>query len=134
METSQGSRKAFLLVLLVFALGIGLGSVGTYVVTTRVLAARPQQATRNPANHMEMFTRDLNLNPDQQKQIQAILTETRARYAEIHSQADPEYEQARQAGRDRIRQVLTPEQKPKFEDLLRRFDEERRRRQGEAHD
>lgn len=135
METSQGSRKAALLVLLVFALGIGLGSVGTYVVvTTRVLAARPHQAVRNPANHMEMFTRDLNLNPDQQKQIQAILAETRARYAEIHNQADPEYEQARQAGREKIRQLLTPEQKPKFEDLLRRFDEERRRRQSEAHD
>ena len=132
--TSQSSRKAFLLVLLVFALGIGLGSVGTYVVTTRVLAARPQQAARNPANHMAMFTRDLNLNPDQQKQIQAILTETRARYAEIHSQADPEYERARQAGREKIRQVLTPEQKPKFEDLLRRIDEARRARQNEAHD
>jgi Spy/CpxP family protein refolding chaperone len=131
METSQGSRKAILLVLLVFALGIGLGSVGTYVVvTTRVLAARPQQAVRNPANHMAMFTRDLNLNPDQQKQIQAILTETRARYAEIHNQADPEYEQARQAGREKIRQVLTPDQRPKFEDLLRRIDEERRSRQA----
>jgi Spy/CpxP family protein refolding chaperone len=132
--TSQGSRKAFLLVLLVFALGIGLGSVGTYVVTTRVLAARPQQDARNPANHMAMFTRDLNLNPEQQKQIQAILTETRARYAEIHGQADPEYEQARQAGREKIRQVLTPEQRPKFEDLIRRIDEERRARQNEAHD
>jgi Spy/CpxP family protein refolding chaperone len=134
METNKGSRKAFLLVLLVFALGIGLGSLGTYVVTTRVLAARPQQAVHIPGNHMAMFTRDLNLNPDQQKQIQAILTETRARYAEIHSQADPEYEQARQAGRDRIRQVLTPEQRPKFEDLLRRMDEERRSRRSEAHD
>jgi Spy/CpxP family protein refolding chaperone len=134
MQTSEGSRKAFLLVLLVFALGIGLGSVGTYVLTTRVLAARPQQAVRNPANHMEMFTRDLNLNPDQQKQIQAILTETRARYAEIHSQADPEYEKARQQGREKIRQLLTAEQRPKFEDLLRRFDEERHRRQSEAHD
>jgi Spy/CpxP family protein refolding chaperone len=134
METNKGSRKAFLLVLLVLALGMGLGSVGTYVVTTRVLAARPQQATHLPANHMAMFTRDLNLNPDQQKQIQAILTETRARYAEIHSQADPEYEQARQAGRERIRQVLTPEQRPKFEDLLRRMDEERRSRQSEGHD
>jgi Spy/CpxP family protein refolding chaperone len=134
METNQGSRRAFLLVLLVFALGIGLGSVGTYVVTTRVLAARPQQATHLPANHMAMFTRDLNLDPDQQKQIQAILTETRARYAEIHNQADPEYERARQAGRDKIRQVLTPEQRPKFEDLLRRMDEERRNRQSEAHD
>jgi Spy/CpxP family protein refolding chaperone len=134
MEISQGSRKAFLLVLLVFALGIGLGSVGTYVVSTRVHAARPQDAVRNPANHMAMFTRDLNLNPDQQKQIQAILTQTRARYAEIHNQADPEYEKARHEGRQRIRQVLTDEQRPKFEDLLRRIDEERLRRQNEAHD
>ena len=134
METSRGSRKAILLVVVVFALGIGLGSAGTYLVTARVLAARPQQASHVPANHMAMFTRDLNLNPDQQKQIQAILTETRARYAEIHSQADPEYERARQAGREKIRQVLTAEQKPKFEDLLRRMDEERLRRQNEAHD
>jgi Spy/CpxP family protein refolding chaperone len=131
-KTSQGSRKAFLLVLLVFALGIGLGAVGTYVVTTRVLAARPQQAT--VPNRVAMFTRDLNLNPEQQKQIEAILTETRARYAEIHSQADPEYEKARHEGREKIRQILTPEQRPKFEDLLRRFDEERRNRQSEAHD
>jgi Spy/CpxP family protein refolding chaperone len=134
METNRGSRKAILLVALVFSLGIGLGSAGTYLVTARVLAARPQQAGHVPANHMAMFTRDLNLNPDQQKQIQAILTETRARYAEIHSQADPEYERARQAGRERIRQVLTAEQKPKFEDLLRRMDEERLRRLNEAHD
>jgi Spy/CpxP family protein refolding chaperone len=132
METSQGSRKAFLLVLLVFALGIGLGAVGTYVVTSRVLAARPRLAT--VPNRMAMFTRDLNLNPDQQKQIQAILTETRARYAEIHSHADPEYDKARHEGREKIRQILTPEQRPKFEDLLRRFDEERRSRQSEAHD
>jgi Spy/CpxP family protein refolding chaperone len=134
METNRGSRKAILLVALVFALGIGLGSAGTYLVTARVLAAHPQQAGHLPANHMAMFTRDLNLNPDQQKQIQAILTETRARYAEIHSQADPEYERARQAGREKIRQVLTAEQKPKFEELLRSMDEERLRRQNEAHD
>ena len=134
MEISQGSRKAFLLVLLVSALGIGLGSVGTYMVSTRVHAARPQQAAYNPANHMARFTSDLNLNPDQQKQIQAILTETRARYAEIHSHADPEYDKARHEGREKIRQILTPEQKPKFEDMLRRFDEERRSRQSEAHD
>jgi Spy/CpxP family protein refolding chaperone len=132
MDASQGSRKAFLLVLLVFALGIALGAVGTYVVTTRVLAARPQVNT--VPNRVALFTRDLNLNADQQKQIQEILTETRARYAEIHSQADPEYEKARHEGRQKIRQILTPEQRPKFEDMLRRFDEERRSRQNEAHD
>ena len=132
MDVSQGSRKAFLLVLLVFALGIALGAVGTYVVTTRVLAARPQ--VNSVPNRVAMFTRDLNLNPEQQKQILQILTETRARYAEIHSQADPEYEKVRHEGREKIRQILTPDQKPKFEDMLRRFDEERRNRQSEAHD
>src|ERR1700722_6122315 len=103
MDVSQGSRKAFLLVVLVFALGIALGAVGTYVVTTRVLAARPQ--LNSVPNRVAMFTRDLDLNPEQQKQIQEILTETRARYAEIHSQADPEYEKVRHEGREKIRQI-----------------------------
>ena len=132
MDTSQGSRKAFLLVFLVFVLGIALGSVGIYVVTTRVHAARPQ-AVRSPANAMALFTRDLNLNAEQQKQIETILNDTRARYAEIHKQADPEYENARHESRERIRQVLTPEQKPKFEDLLQRMDEEHRKRESEEH-
>jgi Spy/CpxP family protein refolding chaperone len=129
METNQGNRKAVLLVFVLFVLGIALGSVGTYVVTTRVQAARPQATlARNPGHTMAMFTRDLNLNPDQQNQIQAILNDTRARYAELHQKLDPEYEQVRQEGRERIRQVLTTEQRPKFEDLLRQIDEDRRKR------
>lgn len=135
METNQGSRKAVLLVVVLFALGIALGSVGTYLVTTRVLAARPQTApAHNPGHTMAMFTRDLNLSPDQQSQIQSILNDTRAHYAALHEKLDPEYEQVRQQGRDHIRQLLTPEQRPKFEDLLRQMDEERRQRASEGHD
>ena len=82
METNQGSRKAFLLVFVLFVLGVGLGSVGTYLVTMRVQAARPQATlAHNPAHTMAMYTRDLNLNADQQSQIQAILNDMRARYA-----------------------------------------------------
>jgi Spy/CpxP family protein refolding chaperone len=132
MDASQGSRKAFLLVFLVFVLGIALGSVGTYVVTTRVHAAFTQ-AVHNPPNPMPIFTRDLNLSPEQQKKVETILDDTRARYAEIHKRADPEYENARHEARERIRQVLTPEQKPKFEDLLQRMDAERRKRESEQH-
>ncbi len=136
METNQGSRKAVLFVFVLFVLGIALGSVGTYMVTTRVLAARPQIIPpRNPnPSHMAMFTRDLNLTPDQQSQIQAILNDTRAHYAALHEKLDPEYEQVRQQGRDHIRQLLTPEQRPKFEDLLRQMDEDRRQRAAEGHD
>jgi Spy/CpxP family protein refolding chaperone len=136
METNQGNRKAVLLVFVLFVLGIALGSLGTYVVTTRVQAARPQATLgRNPGRTMAMFTRDLNLNPDQQNQIQSILNDTRARYTQLHQKLDPEYEQVRQEGRERIRQALTPEQRPKFEDLLRQIDEDRRKRANpEGHD
>jgi Spy/CpxP family protein refolding chaperone len=132
MDDNRGSRKAVLLVGLVFVLGIALGSLGTYAVTTRVLAARPQTGPRSAAVAVAQYTRDLNLNPDQQKQIQAILSDTRSRYAALHDKLDPEYEQVRQEGRERVREVLTPEQRPKFEDLLRRMDEDRKRRQAEG--
>jgi Spy/CpxP family protein refolding chaperone len=135
MDANQGNRKAVLLVFVLFVLGIALGSLGTYVVTTRVLAARPQTTLARNPGHMAMFTRDLNLNPDQQNQIQAILNDSRARYAELHEKLDPEYEQVRHEGRVRIRQVLTPEQRPKFEELLRQMDQDRRQRQAtEGHD
>ena len=137
MDVNQGNRKAILLVFVLFLLGIAVGSLGTYVVTTRVLAARPQQMglAHNLGHTMQVFTRDLDLNPDQQNQIQAIFNDTRAKYAQLHEKLDPEYEQVRQEGRQRIRQVLTPEQLPKFEELLRQLDEDRRRRQpnSEGH-
>ena len=131
MDANQGNRKALLLVVAVFVLGIALGGVGTYVATTRVLAARPQTVVHSAASTAAMFTRDLNLSPEQQTQIEVILGDTRAHYAAIHEKVDPEYEQVRQQGRDRIRQLLTPEQRPKFEELLRRMDEERKKRQSE---
>ncbi|HEY2646747.1 MAG TPA: hypothetical protein VGI34_07220 [Candidatus Acidoferrales bacterium] len=131
MDAKQGNRKAVLLVFVLFILGIALGGVGTYLVTERVQAARPQPTlAHNPAHTMAIYTRDLNLNPEQQSQIEAILNEMRAGYAGLHEKLDPEYEQVRQQGRERIRQVLTPDQRPKFEDLLRQIDEDRRRRQN----
>jgi Spy/CpxP family protein refolding chaperone len=129
MDTNQVNRKAYLIVFVLFILGIALGSMGTYLVTMRVQAARPVSAGDRAPSHMAMFTRDLNLTPDQQTQVQAVMNDTRAHYAELHQKLDPEYEQVRQQGRDRIRQLLTPEQRPKFEELLRQMDEERRKRQ-----
>jgi len=133
MDGSQGNRKAVLLVLVVFVLGIALGAVGTYVVTSRVLAARPQTAVvHTTANTVATLTKDLNLNPDQQKQILGVLNDTRSRYDAIHQEVDPEYEKVRQEGRERIRELLTAEQRLKFEDVLRGIDEDRRKRQAEG--
>ena len=132
MDTSKGSRKAALLVFLVFVLGIALGAVGT-MVTSRVVAARPQASLlHNPAGTLAMFTGGLDLTPDQQKQLEAIFNDTRSRYAALHQKLDPEYGQVREQGRDKIRQILTPEQRPKLEELLHRIDEERARQRAES--
>ncbi|MGD0907790.1 MAG: hypothetical protein ABSA96_09430 [Candidatus Acidiferrales bacterium] len=133
MDASQGNRKAILLVFVVFVLGIALGALGTYMVTTRVLAARPQAVeVHTAANTVATLTRDLNLNPDQQRQILGILNDTRSRYDAIHQEVDPEYEKVRQEGRERIRELLTADQRPKFEEVLRQIDEDRRKRQAEG--
>lgn len=135
MNANQGNRKAVLLVSILFVLGIALGSMGTYLVTTQVQAARPHPSlSHNYAGTVAMYTRGLSLSPDQQKQLEAIFNDVRSNYEALHKKLDPEYEQVRQQGRERIRQILTPEQRPKFEDLLRQIDEDRRRRAAEGHD
>lgn len=135
MDNNQSNRKAVLLVSVLFALGIALGSVGTYVVTTRVQAARPYASLRaNYAGTVAMFSHGLGLSSDQQKQVEAIFAEMRDHYNALHAKLDPEYDQVRHEGRERIRQILTPEQRPKFEELLRQIDADRRRREMEGHD
>jgi hypothetical protein len=133
MDASKGNRKAVFLVFVVFVLGIALGAVGTYMVTTRVLAARPQaEVVHTTANTVAMLNRDLDLSADQQRQVEGILTDMRARYDAIHQEVDPEYEKVRQEGRERIRELLSADQRPKFEQVLRRIDEDRRKRQPVA--
>ena len=133
MDANPKSRKAILLVSLLFLLGIALGAVGGEVLTDHWRETRQRNAGprggRDPVRALAMYTRDLNLNQDQQKQIQAILEDVRNQYAEIQKNVRPEYDRVRQQGRERVRQVLTPEQRPKFEDLLRRMDQERKERE-----
>jgi Spy/CpxP family protein refolding chaperone len=135
MDINQSNRKAVLLVLVLFVLGIALGSVGTYVVTTEVQAARPHASlSHNYAGTVALFTHGLSLSSDQEKQLEVIFNDMRDHYDALHAKLDPEYEQVRQQGRERIRQILTSEQRPKFEELLRQIDEDRRRRAMEGHD
>ncbi len=130
MDANPNSRKAFLLVLAVFVLGIALGGLGMYVAGARVWGARPEvhNYREKRARAVERLTRDLGLTPDQRKQLEAILNDMGAKYQALHEQMAPQTEQVRKQGHEQIRAILTPEQLPKFEEFLRRADEERRKR------
>jgi len=123
-------RKATLLVIGVFLLGIAIGSVGTYVTEQRVLGGRRDDRGRTgPSRMVEKLTQDLGLTPEQQTQLTQILEETGKKYEGIIAPIRPQMEQARQEGRARIRAMLTAEQLPKFEEYLRKIDEERKKRE-----
>lgn len=120
------NRKAAVLVVVVFILGLALGSLTLHVAADRLGAGKGGR--KDPARVVEELTRELNLTADQQKGLAAILEETKAKYHAIYEQYRPQIEQARQQGRQNIRAILSPEQLPKFEAWLQRLDEQRKRK------
>src|SRR5256885_3367964 len=128
MSDTSATRKAALWVGVVFLLGAALGGMLGYVFAHRVIAAPPQMTdAEKRAQKVQRLTQELNLSPDQQRQLDTIMTSVQAQYKAIHQSTDPQIDQARQKGREQIRAILTPEQKPKIEEFLKRLDEEKKR-------
>jgi Spy/CpxP family protein refolding chaperone len=133
MSDTSATRKAALWVGVVFLLGAALGGVLGYVFAHHTAMAAPPQLSdaEKRAQKVQRLTQELNLSPDQQKQIDTIMASIGAEYKAIHQSVEPQIDVARQKGRTQIRAVLTPEQKPKFEEFLHRIDEERKKNAGQ---
>ena len=127
MDNTKKRGEAAVLVLVVFLLGALLGGVGNHVWGERVWGKQiiNTQPTRNEI--VCDLTRDLQLTPDQQKQLGSIVDDTRAQWRTLYTTIEPQHEQIRQQSRDRIRAILTPDQKPKFEEFMHRIDEQRKK-------
>jgi len=127
MDNTKKRGEAAVLVFVVFLLGALLGGVGNHVWGERVWGKQiiNTQPTRNEI--VGDLTRDLQLTPDQQKQLGSIVDDTRAQWRTLYTTIEPQHEQIRQQSRDRIRAILTPDQKPKFEEFMHRIDEQRKK-------
>ena len=129
MSEMSATRKAALWVGVVFLLGAALGGMLGYVFAHHTAMAAPAQMTDTDkrAQKVQRLTQELNLTADQQKQLDAIIASVQTDYKAIHQSTEPQIDQARQKGREQIRAILSAEQKPKFEEFLKRLDEERKR-------
>ncbi|HXC87713.1 MAG TPA: hypothetical protein VNU23_07995 [Candidatus Cybelea sp.] len=134
MNESSAKRRAALWVAIVFVLGAALGGVFGYFYGHRSIVAAanpPLSEAQRRAQRVEQLTQELGLTNDQKQQLDSALSQLHADYKSIHDQSNQQLnsqmDQARQKGRDQIRGILTPEQKPKFEEFLKRLDEERKR-------
>jgi esterase/lipase len=129
MTEANIRQKATLWLAIVFVLGAALGGVLGYAFAHRSYAAERTVMTAEArrAQKREQLKREVGLTPDQQKLVTAILDQAQVEYKAVHDVMDPQIDAIRQKNRDKIRALLTAEQKPKLEEFLRKLDEERKR-------
>jgi Spy/CpxP family protein refolding chaperone len=82
----------------------------------------------NDRRLVERLTQQLRLTAEQQTQLADILRDTRASFDALRQQMNPQFEEARLQNRERLRQIVTAEQRPGLDAFFQRRDEERRRR------
>lgn len=122
-------QKAALWVGVVFLLGVCLGGVLGYVFASQVRGdSASTSAAARRAQKVEALTKELGLSPDQQTQLEGVIAEAQGKFRAIHESIQPQVDETRKNARNEIRAFLTPEQKPKFEEHLRKLDEERKKR------
>jgi hypothetical protein len=131
MTESSTTRKAALWVGLVFLLGVALGGFGGYIFahqkyTVTNASVPPSDAVRR-AQKVRELTSLANLTPEQGQQVDAIIADIQTQMKSIRKTLEPQFDEARQRGRERIRAILSAEQRPKFEEYMQKLDEERKR-------
>ncbi len=109
----------------VFVLGgvTGASLAGAY----RSRAGSVAGAERPKEDLFAQLRRELKLDEAQAAQIGSIIEETRDKYRTLRSECRPRYDAARAAGRERIRALLTPEQRRTFDSIVAARDAERDR-------
>jgi len=127
MNETPATRRAAIWVVIVFLLGaVGGGMLGYGFAHHSVSAANaPLPEPERRAKRVAQWTQDFGLSSEQARQLDAILLELHGESKAIHDQSDAQMEKLRQKGREQIRAVLTPEQRPKFEEWLAKRDAER---------
>jgi Spy/CpxP family protein refolding chaperone len=106
-----------------------LGGVLGYLFAHRPVSASnpPLSEPERRARRVAELTKELSLTPQQSQQMDEVLKQIHGEMKALRDQSDSQVEQLRQRGRSQMRAILTPEQVPKFEEFLKRLDEERKR-------
>ena len=123
-------RKAAVWLVLVFVLGAATGGVFGYILAHKTYAASkpPMQSDeQRRAQKVEEMTREIGLDADQAKKVEGIIAQAQAEGRAVREKSDAEMDAVRQNARNEMRVLLTPDQKPKFEDYVSRLDAERKK-------
>jgi hypothetical protein len=127
-ETRQ---KAALWLALVFIVGLATGGVFGYSFAHRSYAAvrvehQMSDAERRAQKVAEM-TAAVGLTPEQAQKADAIIADTQSQIKSMRDKTSADVDAVRKAGREHMRSFLTADQAPKFDEFVRKIDEERKK-------
>ncbi len=133
MESRSSQTKAKLIVLTIFACGFaaGLLSMNLYNRFTDPNSSDKDRWSQG-FHIVERLSKELKLSTSQEEQIKGIVKETGDEYRKIRIELDPvfkdvepKFNAVRLRQRERIRAMLSAEQLPKYEELVKQQDAKR---------
>ena len=113
-----------LTLLAVFGLGVAAGVLGERYFVHRKFR-RPSAERPHPPS-LESWANELGLTQDQQARIREIFKKNEDRMKAYRTESHDRLGEIRRLLRDEIDTVLTPEQKKKNEEMIRRFEDRRK--------
>lgn len=126
---AESRLKVVALFVLIFLFGMATGGLSYRLLETGYFRPHSQSYSRDHrGDTVQKFTRELGLNADQIQRLNTILEESEGKFRELNKSVKPQADAIRQESRNKIRALLNEEQKPKFEEMLKKMDEERRKR------
>lgn len=129
----DAQRKARLWLALVFLAGAAIGVVFGYSFGHHTVLAKttaPMTEPERRAKRLQEMTKELQLTPDQSAKMDDIIRGAHENMKTIRDKAESDVDVVRAKARNEMRQFLTPEQKPKFEEMVQRMDAERKKQQA----
>jgi len=123
-------KKATIWLLLVFVLGLATGAVFGYSFahhsSASMVTPAPTDAEKR-ARRVAELKEEVGLTAEQAQKMDALIAKTQREMHALQDKNEEEVTTLRLKSRDEARSFLTPEQKPKFEELMKRIDEQRRK-------
>jgi len=125
--------KGTLLLLLAFLLGVAAGVLGFGLYQGR---GGWWRSPRDPAQFQQLvlkrLTKELDLRSDQRQQVEVILREAGQEFDRLREEFGPRVREIRGSSREKIRAILSPEQRSKLEILEKEWERRGERRHGGA--
>jgi hypothetical protein len=116
--------RAVTLLVGAFVAGVAVGAIGGRWLGPRIWGREPRPT---PGHAVDMLSRRLDLRPSQQDSVRAIFERRKPAFDTLWREVGPRIDSLEHSVSREIEAQLDPDQRNKYAELRRRFDERRRR-------